>query len=920
MKKIFRSLICFSILVILFMLITNVSLAAYMTNVQPPLGGSSKELREIYVSEDNIGYTSKTKASLPFGKPMTSLSFGSNSNEVSHSENNKSIILLSNTDYFSLNITFSDVKQGDKIYDWYTDARVSGTNIKEQGFLSYDSWGSTQKGKNKQTVLANNQKIATGEIGTGAIIIQTSKDGLSWIEEDKEKFAKGLYTTNLLNYYHGTTQKYYLDGDAIKQGVYVSVSFFYELKLEYTYYYTCEEREWYQYLLFGIPLGKTHTVEYAENKERYYNICERYNFYVIEDNPEVITFNNLTIADTSQIESVNKPSSENFEEYKIQQDQYNNYINSVINRITPTMQNGDMTTTGFRINVTSNPYLSISVMRNGSIYQLPKMKVLDKEGNQKVYEINTNGKYEITIKSYSKTKKVTLYIDNSDFDSFYKKYFGENVDFDSQNYGDQFLDYSPQNIYKNERIFDENSSIPVFRSPLTLNLKKITDTNNLPLYGKILNKSTGEVIDINTNQIILDDYGEYQILFYTNKSYYDYIAFGNTNINMSGDVKVISFNFKVVGEDNHTTINEKLLSQKKFNDLFMGNPSDYIPKFYGVTRASSGKGKVIIAFSNKEEALKYAKEVVWSEFELHIDKDGKTYWKIPNINNPLGAKVDSYSGWENAKVLNILANQMVEEHYFDLTKIDSYLTINKSVSEIEQEGIQLNNLQLESLNKSIIIWYDEEQRINSLASMPIINDINIIKLIGKQKGAVLLKDNNGSYTNINEIDLDYFFVKDDIGIDSYTITATDKNNIEHKLNYEVGLYAQLEKLGLDSGLIYITEKNVYNKVVANYYIYFVKEGYQPTILSLDIDGKRFNVDSNNNLERNVFNYFKIEDVTNYIDQYTFIRITKELDNQTSISYYSIEQAKNLKLSDSGYYKLAVIDRFGNSYECSFSIK
>ena len=36
--------------------------------------------------------------------------------------------------------------------------------------------------------------------------------------------------------------------------------------------------------------------------------------------------------------------------------------------------------------------------------------------------------------------------------------------------------------------------------------------------------------------------------------------------------------------------------------------------------------------------------------------------------------------------------------------------------------------------------------------------------------------------------------------------VNNENNIEHKLNYEVGLYAQLEKLGLDSGLIYITEK------------------------------------------------------------------------------------------------------------------
>ena len=78
---------------------------------------------------------------------------------------------------------------------------MSGTNIKEQGFLSYDSWGSTQKGKNKQTVLANNQKIATEDIFTTCVetiygityLVMAPEH--KFIENHHEKYDRTFATT-----------------------------------------------------------------------------------------------------------------------------------------------------------------------------------------------------------------------------------------------------------------------------------------------------------------------------------------------------------------------------------------------------------------------------------------------------------------------------------------------------------------------------------------------------------------------------------------------------------------------------------------------------------------------------------------------------------------------------------------------------
>ena len=886
--------------------------------------GCTKDLsytRKTYISSDNSGYTSTAHQGLPFGSALTNISVGSTSENSFQLENPSSkdvpVVLINSAENFIIQINFADKVHGSLLYQWSTNSRPNKnekTKISDKYFFNSDSWGET----NGQSVSANGLNVTTGKIGTGALVVQTSNNGNSWTNQDKSKYSNGLYTTDVLNYYHGTAQTYTLDGSVIKQGSYVSLSFFYEVKREYTNYYTTQEYDWYQRLLFGIPIGGKHTVEHYEDVTEYKNIRETYTFYVVEDNPEVVTFNNLTVADQNEVVRINNSVGNNTDNFQSQSNQDNNYSNTLIDQITSTMYNGDMTTSGFRINVTANEYLNISINRNGSPYTVNKQY----RDNQIFYEITESGKYDIAIKSYSQEKNITIYVDNVSTNEAFQRYFGNKVLYNGQCYGNEFLDYSPHNAYGNMRIFDAHSNVPVFIGSLTLNLKPFTDVNAFPLHGIITNKSTNKVSYFDSNLIKLTEYGEYEIFFSTNADYYEKVILNNLNIEMAGDVRVYKFNFKLVGNDNNTTVNEQILSTGTFKNLTIISPSDYNPKFYGVKRSSTNKGEVIVAFANRESALNYAKQVAWGEIEIHKDSNGNTYWLVPNLDNPLAGKVISYSGWKNAEIIKKVAEKMVEERYFDLTKSSSYLTLGKSVKDLDQENIDVSkmftDLQLESLKKSVIVWYDLEQRNTALVKDIKVNETPVIKFISKQNYALLTKDENNSYSQIEIGEQDYIFIKDSLGIDSHTITAEDILGNQFSLNYEIGLYSQLKDLNCAAGLIKITETNIYNVITAQYCVYYIPENYQPATITITADEEEFEITQANLPKIQTFKQLTIQSITDYADPLTYVRITDK-NSYTPISYYSLTQVIGKEFTISGNYEVAIIDRFGNCLAYEFSI-
>lgn len=817
-------------------------------------------------------------------------------------------IYVENASLFIFNMSFEDYKSWDTLHKEESEKQLNEWHFKEYK-LSYDTWGAIFTEKEKQTIYSNGEYIQTGEIGSGAIIVQTSYDNVNWTKVDSDKYSQGLFNTDIFNAYHGTTQSYYLNGDDIKKGVYVTVSVYYEV--EETLKKTVEEKK---KILGIIPYWKTEIVE--KTYTNYHNISEKYTFYVVEDNPEVITFNNLTTDNSSDIVPVQKPNSSNPYEYHKQNEQYMEYINALTENTSKTMVNNDMSTTGIRINMSANPYLNVDVLKDGKQYDLGDLIV---DGDNKYYELLEKGKYNITITAPTKTKNLTLIIDNDSQAVAYERIFGKPVIFNNNIYGDEFLDYSPSNPYNNERILVLKEEIPTFKSSLTLNVERLTNNGFYPLYGTIFNRTINKEYKIYEGEqlIVLDELGEYEVIIYSNPNYYEKEILGIEETEISGDVRVYKFRFKIYNEDTDGTVNNQILATNKFGDMLFSTPSDYLPKFYGVIRNSANKGDVLIAFADYESALNYARRVVWSEIETFYDEDGKPYWKIPNLENPLGAKVISHSGWENAKVVNELSKTMVEEHYFDLTETSSYLTIEKTLSDLDEENIKLENLQFESLTKSVVIWFNEEHRDEALINECKVLDQNVIRIISKQKTASLSPNDKGIYSIINEEIYDFHFISDCLGIDSYTIEATDINGKTIQLKYNVGLYEQLKAGNLASGIVNIVEKTVYGHINSNMYIYYIKEGYQPAKASAYVNGSLIELD---NTVKYRIDSFKLEDVSNYIDPHVYIRLTYKYGTTTKINYFKLDEAKDIKFSNTGTYELAIVDRFGNAKIFNFIVE
>ena len=333
------------------------------------------EFRKIYISEEDEGYNSVQPTSLPYGneKAMTSLFVGSSEeNAYQFVVNyNEPTIYITNASDFFVNVSFKDLYVDETIDNEETtspntlthyvaeDRHVVGELSEEYYKLNSDDWGEHQTGNNPESVTSNGLQVVTGKIETGAIVVQTSYDKTNWTVADGGKYANGLYTTNVLNNYHGTTQQYVLDGDDVRRGIYVTVNFFYEVK-----HYTdvCDK------FLF---------LENHKKKTEYLNICESYTFFVVAANPDVVSFNNLTLSDKEEIVQVAKPDSQNSEEFEKQTEQYNEYLSSVVNKMMDTMKDNSMTTTGFRINVTANPYLGILLQKNGEHIDLPEKQEAD---------------------------------------------------------------------------------------------------------------------------------------------------------------------------------------------------------------------------------------------------------------------------------------------------------------------------------------------------------------------------------------------------------------------------------------------------------------------------------------------------------------------------------------------------------------
>lgn len=225
--------------------------------------------------------------------------------------------------------------------------------------LSADNWG-----KKKNQLVCG---VETGEVGKGALIIQTSRDGKTWNNVDKGRYAKGLYTTDYASHY-GKAENvliYTPSGQDVINGLHIRV-------------------------LFAFQANQT-------TKKEYRDYTEVYQFYLCSDELGAVTFHNLSVE--KMLEEALKDEDQNTVEVYKQAE---------------TLVDGSYTTTGFQIDKKGNPTVKHTVLLNGKSVS----------STQRSFE--ETGRYDISLTSaVGSTKELTIYVDRLTPEEAMKLYFGE---------------------------------------------------------------------------------------------------------------------------------------------------------------------------------------------------------------------------------------------------------------------------------------------------------------------------------------------------------------------------------------------------------------------------------------------------------------------------------------------------------------
>lgn len=223
-----------------------------------------------------------------------------------------------------------------------------------------DNYG--KDGKEK----VNGAKV--GIVNTGALLIQTSLDGINWENADESQYSNGLFTTDFSKYYadNGDVMIYLPDGKDIANGMYLKVTYAYELKNKNT-----------------------------DKKTRH---MEVYNFYLCSNDLDAVTFHNLSVTDNlSEIIGADKD------------------VNVELFQKTESLKSGSETVTGFEIDTDLNKSLRYDISLNGSKIENPLSK-----------KYTESGRYDITVRSaVGDEKTVTIFVDTDDSSESIKRYFGD---------------------------------------------------------------------------------------------------------------------------------------------------------------------------------------------------------------------------------------------------------------------------------------------------------------------------------------------------------------------------------------------------------------------------------------------------------------------------------------------------------------
>lgn len=242
-----------------------------------------------------------------------------------------------------------------------------------------------------------------------------------------------------------------------------------------------------------------------------------------------------------------------------------------------TLQDGSVTSKGFKIDYLGNKSYDVKYSRNGGEF------VTLSDG----LEITQNGKYDIKVTSlFGNTKTTTIYVYNGGADKGYATYFGDS-------------------IFQGKQIADLNSSLPVYQSGVKIHLNAVG--NNIPLLrGQIVNQQTQMITKINSSV------SEQNIEINTEGVYY--LSLHNADENLAGTYYSYEFAFVVSNKSTYPSMNRN-------NVITNYSILDYKTKHIEVKYTMDSGKTAYICFDkdNYDEAYQFAYAV---EKKYITDNDG----------------------------------------------------------------------------------------------------------------------------------------------------------------------------------------------------------------------------------------------------------------------------------------------------------
>lgn len=764
---------------------------------------------KVYSSEEDSGFSTKREYYDKTSSPVSSLKIGvPPDSKLSQKGNNYSVLSSS----VSLFMSLSD-----------HDLKANGWSI------ITDDWGK----KESQKVGG----IHLGQIGKGAVLVQTSEDGKNWKHADKAGYADGFENTDVIKNY-GIDKDFMLytpAGDAVQRGVYIRILFAYQIRQKET----------------------------EEIQDR----VDKYSFYLCSNDLSTVTVHNLSVQD-------------NLKEYLGELDE----TTLEVYRSAENMNSGSGTVTGFSVDTSNNLSADYSVKKNGK--DVPKQD-----------EYTETGRYDVTISNNAgDMESRTIYVDRLSAEESLKLYFG-----------DSFI--------QGKRIYYEGDYPMYEGGESSYYLAEVSD-QFLPIMGKIINKTTGEIIELSYSRAErtgeLETAGEYEAVFYTQDlgdevlnektESSDVIEeterlenTENTN-NLSGDVKIFSFHFVIIPNG---TAPGPVVNKRNLEDYNRQAITDCYPIYYYVKRTSASKGDIRIAFSNEEDAFNYSYN--YEKGTVETQADGTFRYRGPFED----VEKESYtSEMELQNAINDFSRRAVTRAYLNISDPFTCRMLDPDLKE------DIKNLQAEKLSASIIVFDGDQMDLltqKQKDALPIINDKKFAYL-NPMKDPQTFETTKG-----------FEFIRDQHGYDSEKVTIIDSAGKDIPIEYKKNVESQLIAANCETGIITVKEETCFGDTTSYEAAFFNKGDNTATITLSCTEGneeKKIKVDQeHSNKTKLVADSFSIDSVEDKLDPYDLIIVKW---NGKVQSFFCSDDIFSPKYIVPGMYNIRVINRMG--YDYSFNVE